>query len=228
MQADAAEQENRSPQAGLEPSEPRALADGDARRLYTAASLFVGDPRRVAAVARQLKDSELVLHSTVQGDSMIGSLPAGRRIQIQCRHCDDLPADAVVAFLGRTRVIVHRIAYRGRMRSARRYLLTHGDSQLIPDIPVEWASVLGPVIAVEENGNWSAVPPARPARRWAIRRLLAWILAAALEVHPSLSTALAISMWKTRALYKKAITALAGNGGAKPADPKPDIPFGGN
>jgi len=36
------------------------------------------------------------------------------------------------------------------------------------------------------------------------------------------------ALWKARARYKKVIAALAGNGGGKRADPKPDIPFGGN
>jgi hypothetical protein len=226
MLADSAARENRPPQTGTEAGEPRELEDGDIRRLHTAASLFVGDRERVAAVARQLKDGGLLLHSEVRGASMVGSLPAGRRIQIQCRHCDDLPLGAVVAFLGRKRIVVHRVAYRGRRGNARRYLLTQGDSQTIPDFPVEWVSILGPVIAVEHDGIWSAVPPARIARRRTLRRLLLWILAAALEVHPSLSAGLAISMWKARAVYRRGITALAGNG--KPADPRPDIPFGGN
>ena len=228
MEANSAAQESRPPQIGTVASGLRKSEDRNARRLYTAASLFVGDPQRVAAVARQLKDSELLLHSEVQGQSMIGSLPAGRRIRIQCRHCDDLPMGTVVAFLGRKRIIVHRIAYRGRTGRARRYLLTYGDSQFLPDFPVEWGSVLGPVVAVEQDGDWAAVPPARVARRRTIRRVLVGILAAALEVHPSLSTWLAISMWRARWLYRKVTVALAGNEGGKRADPKLDIPFGGN
>jgi hypothetical protein len=87
------------------------------------------------------------------------------------------------------RIVVHRIAYRRRLRRAGGFFITRGDAMILPDVPIDTASVLGRVVEFGSNGCWRPVGPrARRARR---ERLVSLVVLAAsavlLEISPSLA-----------------------------------------
>lgn len=132
------------------------------------------------------------VESVVRGASMGRALPDGTRIRI------GWPADAewvpgqVVAFLGGSRVMVHRLAYVARGAAARGYLVTYGDGNWFCDPPVEPAALAGRVAEHSVEGDWRPVAPAELgfARR-ATLRTSAWMLRMLLERSPRVALRIA-------------------------------------
>jgi len=136
---------------------------------------------------------------------MGATLPDGVRIRIRCSPSDSYPRGTVVAFLAEGKLVVHRVIRRGRMRRGSHYLVTRGDSLLLPDFPVHQTFVLGPVIAFESSGSWRT--PREAATRPRLKRLLsavaAGIVGAALDLDIRLARFCTRGFWECqRWLYR--------------------------
>ena len=174
--------------------------DTTSRRLLTAASFFAGDPKRIALLVNRFREREQILESTVRGWSMTESLPDGSRIRIQCRRPHGLLPGQVVAILVKDKLIVHRIAHVGRRRKAKRFLIAHGDSVLLPDHPIEVEKIMGTVLETETPVGWMPVPQPSARPRWRrLRSFLARALGATMELDPYLARAVSYGLWYCKA-----------------------------
>jgi hypothetical protein len=160
------------------------------------------DPARILAVAAHLRGPDRALESTVEGMSMGRTIPSGSRIRVEFADRDDYPLGHVVAFVSRSKVVVHRIVYRGRRGAARGHLLTRGDAALVPDAPLTAGDILGTVAAVQREGTWMPLdqPPLRsvPARLTASLALA--LVAGALVASPRLAERLVRLLHRGRPL----------------------------
>lgn len=138
-------------------------------------SFFERDADVLRSVASGFKKTGRTIESRVQGWSMGAALPDGARIRIRCSLDDSYPRGTVIAFLSEGKVVVHRVIRKGRVRSGVDYLVTRGDSLLLPDFPVHMTSVLGPVIAFEASGSWRTPQEAAPRPR--LKRFLSAVAA---------------------------------------------------
>ena len=133
------------------------------------AELLRDRPERILSIAAPLQRAERILESTVQGDSMGRSLPAGASIRIRlCRREAYAPGE-IVAFLNGAHLTVHRMLTCATAGRRKGMFLTRGDGRLHPDPPVRIDAVLGVVIAVRSGSGWGAPPP--PERQRWLRRL---------------------------------------------------------
>jgi len=176
--------------------------DANSRRLLAAASFFAGDATRIAMLVNRFRAQGRILESTVRGWSMTESLPDGSRIRIHCCRPEGLVPGQVVAVLVKDRLIVHRIAHVGGRREARRFVITRGDSLLLPDHPIEIEKIVGPVLEVETPAGWLPVSQFSPRRR--LRRTRSFLeraLGAALEFHPQIAKTTCRVLW-----YCKSVT----------------------
>jgi len=148
--------------------------------------LLRADPARTLAVAESLRAPGRTYESTVTGMSMGPGLPPGSRIRVALVPDASFEVGEVVAFVAGERIVVHRVAYRGRAAAARGHLVTLGDATLVPDPPVATRQVHGAVTGVWRPGGW--VPPAGPPRRSlparAVRALSLALAVGALQVSP--------------------------------------------
>jgi len=168
-------------------------------------SFFERDADVVRSVASGFKKTGRTIESRVQGWSMGATLPDGARIRIRCSPSDSYPRGTVIAFLAEGKLVVHRVIRSGHMRSGSQYLVTRGDSLLLPDFPVHQTSVLGPVIAFESSGSWRT--PQAAASRPRLKRLLsavaAGIVGAALDLDIRLARFCTRGFWECqRWLYR--------------------------
>lgn len=158
---------------------------GQADLARAVASILRDEPPRILAVASSLRGSGRVLESVVQGMSMGRTLAPGSTIRIELAERPSYRVGDVVAFLTGSRLIVHRLVYRGNSGMARGFLLTRGDATPIPDAPVPEANVLGPVIAVRSDTRWLTLndrPRRLPASAASVFFLLVAI--AAMRINP--------------------------------------------
>jgi hypothetical protein len=135
------------------------------------AAFFREDPARILVVASGLRGPHRRIESTVEGNSMGRTLPPGSRIRIELAERPSCERGDVVAFLARGKVVVHRVAHKGRRGAARGRLLTRGDAALIPDPAVDVGSVLGAVTVIDSDGGW--MPPGDRPRRSLSARVVA-------------------------------------------------------
>ena len=168
-------------------------------------SFFERDADVVRSVASGFKKTGRTIESRVQGWSMGATLPDGARIRIRCSPSDSYPRGTVIAFLAEGKLVVHRVIRSGHMRSGSQYLVTRGDSLLLPDFPVHQKTVLGPVIAFESPGGWRT--PQAAASRPRLKRLLsavaAGIVGAALDLDIRLARFCTRGFWECqRWLYR--------------------------
>jgi Peptidase S24-like len=168
-------------------------------------SVFERDADFVRKVANGFKKAERTLESRVQGWSMGKTLPDGARIRIRCSPREAYPRGEVVAFLNEGKIVVHRVIRTGRGRRGRSYLLTRGDSLLLPDYPVHNTSVLGPVIAFQSSEAWQSpregVP--RPAGKRLLSAIAVGLVGAALDVDVRLGRLCTWGLWECqRWLYR--------------------------
>jgi hypothetical protein len=161
-------------------------------RLHAVGSFICADGRRMQAAASLFRSGALgEVTSEVCGMSMGSVIPHGAHIRIgpgtaSCRR------GTVIAFLAAGRTVVHRIRWQRRWGRGRGYVITQGDGMLLPDMPVERAAILGPVLAVEASGAWTPIdaPPVRPRRERALSFLVFAAGAMLLELHPPLARSL--------------------------------------
>lgn len=162
------------------------------------ASFFRDDADRILAIASRLGEGGRSVESTVRGRSMGETLPEGMRIRIQLSRQPQYRVGDVVAFLSGTTVVVHRVAYCGRRRSRDGYMVTIGDAKLLPDPPVDGASVLGLVTGRWCDGAWAPIPgkPLQTDKRAAGARAASLLTAITMEVSPRLAAALVIGLYR--------------------------------
>jgi hypothetical protein len=116
------------------------------------------------------------VESTIRGDSMHPTLPAGARIKVTCRQQPRYACGAVVAFLAGDVLVGHRVVGHCSDRQGRQALLLRGDARLLCDPPVDPALVLGEVTAWQQDSGWRPLAPA-PRLAWPGRWAAASVLA---------------------------------------------------
>jgi hypothetical protein len=116
-------------------------------------------PRTLATV-ELLRRAGGEIESTIRGDSMDPTLPAGARIRIVCAPAESLQDGTVAAFLAGDVMIGHRLVGRCRDLRHREALLLRGDARLVCDPPVDPRLVLGQVVAWQREDTWQPVAPA--------------------------------------------------------------------
>jgi hypothetical protein len=161
------------------------------RDLWKAVGKFLwSDPGHIMLMASHLRDAHQYIECGMGGASMGTAVPIDSRIRIQFSHDQSYPLGTVIAFLVGTRVMVHRVMYRGRRRRTRDFILTLGDRVWLPDSPVDVNSILGSVVEYQHHG---VILPPGPAPHWTSRGRLASlfivrIMAVALELDVALSS----------------------------------------
>ena len=168
---------------------PPALSDADTERRRALGAFLWSDESRILAQIAHWREIGGCLECRISGGSMGTAVPGGSRLRIGVSADAAYPVGRVVAFLVGTRVIVHRIVYRGRRRHARGHVITLGDAVLVPDLPVPLDSILGPVLELEDKGRWRPPTPA-PARSLG-RRLAARMMITAAGLALELNVGLA-------------------------------------
>ena len=105
----------------------------------------------------------------VAGSSMLPNLWPGDTVLIETRKFSDLQVGDAVLFERLGGMFLHRIVRRsfGAVGAA---LVTRGDSMQQEDEPIEAASSLGVLAAVQRGGDWIAVdgPPSRASRAFGL------------------------------------------------------------
>ena len=139
-----------------------------------AGALLQADPARIVALASSLRAPSRLLESTVDGMSMASSLPPQSRIRIELINRARYELGEVIAFLVGSQVVVHRVVHQGRAGAAAGFVLTRGDSRLVPDPPVAYVRILGPVTGLWKDGRWTEVSGMR--RRSLRGRILSSLL----------------------------------------------------
>ena len=127
----------------------------------------IGDLARLRAVTGK---THVVIESQVRGASMGTAIPDGAHIRIRAGPAEGSHSGKVIAFLTRSRVMVHRVVYEGRRGAARRFVITQGDGNWLCDPPVERSCIVGEVQSLAHEGEWR---PIGAARMHVFRRLVA-------------------------------------------------------
>jgi len=124
-------------------------------------------------LAAQLGPSTPDFESAVHGSSMAPAIPPGARIRVRVSGQRPSQVGDVVFYLADDGYTVHRVVYRMRRKSSAEYLLTEGDARFAPDPPVATRQVLGTVVAVEVDGDWSplGLQPHGPWHRRLVRTM---------------------------------------------------------
>jgi hypothetical protein len=160
-------------------------------RLLAAGNLLRRDAKRIFDLICKHREKLQSIDITLRGGSMCPAIPKGASIRIQVDYKGTYVPGQVVAFLTDSSIMVHRLIYCGSAGKAKNYFLTRGDAMRTFDPPVHIDSILGPVVAFEDNGNWRT-PPSRPPGS-KIGRSYLWFccIAVALEVNVSAAVWLA-------------------------------------
>ena len=96
----------------------------------------------------------------------------------------------MIAYIDGGGVVPHRIVRRGLGPIARHHVVTRGDGCVLCDPPLALESVVGQVVArQDQRGAWTPLrdAPRREGVRRAVRTLAALPVYLALEVHPALA-----------------------------------------
>lgn len=146
-----------------------------------------------------VKRSGEPVESELRGTSMGLAIPGGSRIRIVHTEGDACRPGQVVAFLGGSRVMVHRVIHVGRRGRARMFLITQGDGNWMCDPPVALDTIAGRVDEYCVNGQWQAVGPSRASLlRRAVSLPSRALLRVALEFSPSFAVRMARGMSHAR------------------------------
>ena len=166
----------------------------------------VPSPRTIAPLLRAAgRDIE----STVIGESMGATLPAGARIMIHC----GAPAepDTVVAFVAGESLVAHRLVHVVRGHGGG-YLVTQGDGRVVCDPPIEAGAMVGVVTAwrMTDEEPWRPIRPAprRAPVALAVSALVRLLVrsALALDVRAALAvTAVALTVGHLLASGRRAL-----------------------
>ena len=146
-------------------------------------------PTQLLSLASLLGRGEHDLEVEVRCDSMSPTFLPGDRARLRTGRNGPRSKGTVIAYVDGAGVVPHRIVRCGVGPFARRYVVTRGDGCLLCDPPLALESVVGTVVAREDEGDWLPVPP--PPERSTMRRFLHAITAmpvvVALELHPRLA-----------------------------------------
>ena len=147
------------------------------------ATQAIGDLVRLRAVTGK---THIVIESQVRGASMGTAIPNGAHIQIRAGEAEGVQTGKVIAFLTRSRVMVHRVVYEGQRGAARHFVLTQGDGNWLCDPPVERSCIVGEVQSLACGDDWR---PIGAARMHVFRRLVARtsqaLMRSALDCNPA-------------------------------------------
>ena len=158
------------------------------------ATQALGDLARLRAVTGK---THVVIESQVQGASMGTAIPNGAHIRIRAGEAEGPRTGKVIAFLTRSRVMVHRVVYEGRRGAARNFVLTQGDGNWLCDPPVERSCIVGEVQSLACGDDWR---PIGAAHMHFFRRLVArcsqTLMRLALDYNP------AFALWISRPISR--------------------------
>ena len=139
---------------------------------------------------------------------MAPAIPDGARIHIRAGTEERCGVGDVIAFVGGSRVIAHRIVYEGRRGAARRFLVAQGDGNWLCDPPVNRSTVVGIVEGFSVGGDRRPVGPATPMPL--LRRRVALtsqrMIIAALERDPLRAIRIARRMSLARLLLRRLVS----------------------
>jgi hypothetical protein len=137
-----------------------ALPADDAQKHVTVVRSFLRDhPQAMVPLAAHFQARQVVFDSAIRGSSMWPAIPAGARLRVQLLDGDACSSGDIIYFARDDGYMAHRVVYHGWLGATGGYLLTRGDSCIVPDPPVVSSRVLGTVVAVEIDGGWR---PGRP------------------------------------------------------------------
>lgn len=118
----------------------------------------------------------------LRGGSMEPAIPRGSKLRIDLGSPAPGRVGEVIAFVQDSGICVHRVAYLGRGRRSREYLVTQGDACFHPDAPLHARCVLGPVTEFLHDGHWTAVSNRPSSGRSLPGRLLLKFIAGFMEI----------------------------------------------
>jgi hypothetical protein len=158
------------------------------------ATQVIGDLARLRAVTGK---THVVIESQVQGASMGTAIPDGAHIRIRAGEAEELHTGKVIAFLTKSRVMVHRVVYEGRRGAARHFVITQGDGNWLCDPPVERSCIVGEVQSLAFEGEWRPIGAARmPVFRRLVARTSQALMRLALDCNP------AFAVWISRPISR--------------------------
>ena len=163
------------------------------------------------AVAPLLRSAGREIESTVHGESMGATLPAGARILIRCGA--PVEPGMIVAFVAGESLVAHRLMHVVAGRGGG-YLVTQGDARILCDPPIDVGASVGVVTAwrMTDEETWR---PTRDAPRRApagqatsaIVRMFVRV-ALALDVRAALAvTGVALTLGRLLASGRRALLA---------------------
>lgn len=180
------------------------------KKLTTAGTNKELNAEQFVAVTHLLRRSRREIESKIQGTSMTPTLPEGIRIQILCSSGQTYTRGQVIAYIDFTKIIAHRVIYRGHRGQAKHYLITQGDSMWLPDPPINIQSILGTVSAMDAEGRWQTPRDLGP--RPLVHRCFLFavraVVCSALEINISLATWLTITLRRFRSVVARIRTYL--------------------
>ena len=151
-------------------------------------------PTQLLALASLLGRGEHDVEVEVRSDSMAPTLSPGDHARVRTGRNGPRTAGTVVAYVDGAGVVPHRIVRRGAGPLARQHVVTRGDGCILCDPPLPLDSLVGTVVARQDDGGaWLpvAAPPASDNMRRAARTFVALPVFVALELHPGLGRAAA-------------------------------------
>jgi hypothetical protein len=119
-------------------------------------------PGELKAIAALWRKTGRELVASFAGNSMLPAIAAGQRVRIQCNPETIQPGDVIVT--ARDSMIVHRA-----ILCTADAILTRGDANILFDLPIAPADVIGRVEAVEASDVFIATPQHRES---ALQRLI--------------------------------------------------------
>jgi hypothetical protein len=158
------------------------------------ATQAMDDLARLRAVTGR---THVMIESQVQGASMGAAIPDGAHIRIRAGQAEGLCAGKVIAFLTKSRVMVHRVVYEGRRGAACHFVLTQGDGNWLCDPPVERSCIVGEVQSLATEGEWR---PIGAPRIHIFRRLVARVSQASMRLALDYNPAFAV--WISRPISR--------------------------
>jgi hypothetical protein len=134
------------------------------------------------------------------------AIPAGARLRVQLLDGDACSSGDIIYFARDDGYMAHRVVYHGWLGATGGYLLTRGDSCIVPDPPVVSSRVLGTVVAVEIDGGWRA--PGAPGSTSVVGRVARIVslatVTALLWVSPSAAGVAATAFQRMEAAWRVA------------------------
>ncbi len=152
----------------------------------------LANAREIIAIASLVGRHDRTIESTMVGQSMGQSLPAGSRVRIRLGAPAAVGAVGVVAVDGI--LFAHRVVGQCRGRRGRSYVITRGDRTVLCDAPVQADCVIGIVEQCDAGSGWR--PVSGEVIRSSVRSWMAaghrGVMLGALAAHVALANAFSI------------------------------------